>query len=268
MRRIFALALATVLAVGAGDLLCAGPASAAACVTIPGVAHRGGIEHYVENTDDAFRDAANRGTPRWETDVQFTADDVPVIMHDDTVDRTTDGTGAVSSFTLAQLEGLRTSDDQAVPTLAQIVNDAQVDGATIFPELKTTPTEPQWTAFLAALASRPTIASRVVVTSFDGSRLVALRAHTALYRTGLLQNGGDQTPESVTQYAGTTILIKVHDSITGSRMAAWTAGGLTVYAWTVDTESEWARMAWYPALAGVITNDPAAYLAWQKARTC
>lgn len=259
----------TVAAVAAAVLSApAQPAGAAGCVTIPAVAHRGGNERYVENTADAFRDATNRGGARWETDVHFTSDDVPVIMHDDTVDRTTDGTGPVSSFTYAQLVALRTADDQPIPTLAQIVNDAEVDGAAIYPELKVMPTEAQWVTFLAALASRPTVAPRIVVTSFDGTMLVAMRAHTALYRTALIQNGGDQTPASITQYAGTNILFKPHDSITAGRMASWTAGGITVYAWTVDTESEWVRMAWYPALAGVITNTPTAYLAWQKARAC
>jgi hypothetical protein len=51
-------------------------------------------------------------------------------------------------------------------------------------------------------------------------------------------------------------------------MAEWMTGGLTVYAWTVNTSSEWERMTWYPGMAGVITDQPGAYLAWQKSRTC
>lgn len=260
--------MATVAVVTAATLTTATPALAAACVNVPAVAHRGGTERYVENTGNAFRDATNIGAPTWETDVQFDADNQPWIMHDDTVDRTTNGTGPVADLTTAQMAALRTADDQPVPTLRQLVNDAEVDGARIFPELKTMPTEPQWATFLAALASRP-IADRIVVTSFDGPTLVALRAHTTLYATGLIQELGDQTPASVTQY-GAHILIKHHNAITWSRLSAWQAGGLSVYAWTVDTDSEWQRMNSYPAawLDGVITNEPAAYLAWQRGRTC
>lgn len=260
------IARAAVVVLAAVVVAIPGQALAAACPDQPVVAHRGGIERYVENTRDAFRDAANRGVPRWETDVQFTSDDVPIIMHDDTVDRTTDGTGAVSSLTFAQIQTLRTADDQPVPSLADFINDADVDSATVFVELKTDPTATQWPVFLAALASRPAEASRIVVTSFDGPTLVALRAHTALYRTGLIQDVGDQTAASVTQY-GTAILIKNHNSITSARMAAWTAGGLTVYAWTVDTQAEITRMTWYN-LAGVITNYPVGYLAWEHGTTC
>lgn len=268
MKRIVTAVAVSLLIAGTGMIAAPERASAAACVTVPALAHRGGTERYVENTGNAFRNAANAGAPSWETDVQFTADNVPVIMHDDTVDRTTNGAGAVADLTYAQIAALRTSDDQPVPTLRELVNDAEVDGARLFPELKTMPTEAQWTTFLAALGSRP-IASQIVVTSFDGPTLLAVKAHTSAYATGLITELGDQTVASVTQY-GAHILIKHHNAITWSRIAAWQGGGLSVYAWTVDTESEWQRMSAYPAgwLDGVITDDPAAYLAWQRGRGC
>lgn len=242
------------------------PAAAAGCVTIPAVAHRGGTEHFTENSRNAFRDAGNLGVKLWETDVQFTADDEPVIMHDDTVDRTTNGTGPVSGFTAAEYTAVDTDDDEPAPTLRELVNDAAVDGAKVLVELKTMPTEAQWTTFLAALGSRP-IPGQIVVTSFDGPTLLALQAHTTAYATGLIAELGDQTAASVTQY-GAHILIKHHNAITAARMAAWTAGGLTVYSWTVDSVSEMDRMSWYPALGGVITNLPSAYLTWQRGRAC
>lgn len=265
MRRNLA-SLVSLLFIAVGMLFTAGPAAAAACVTIPADAHRGGTEHYTENSRNAFRDAGNLGVKLWETDVQFTADDEPVIMHDDTVDRTTNGTGPVSSFTAAQYASVDTDDDEPAPTLRELVNDVAVDGAKVFVELKTVPTEAQWTTFLAALGSRP-IPGQIVVTSFDGATLLALQAHTTAYATGLIAELGDQTAASVTQY-GAHILIKHHNAITAARMAAWTTGGLTVYSWTVDTVAEWDRMSWYPALAGVITNTPQAYLAWQRGRVC
>lgn len=260
-----AASLFTLLIVGATALVAAGslPAEAAACVTIPGAAHRGGDERYAENSRNSFRVSP---VPTWETDVRFTSDYVPVIMHDEDVDRTTDGAGPVADFTYAQLEQLRTVDDQPVASLRELVNDAAVDGARMFIELKTMPTTEQWGPLLSALSSR-NIPQQLIITSFDGPTLVALHARAGQYPTGLIASTGDQTAASVTQY-GTSILIKHKDSITAARMSAWTAGGLKVYAWTVDDAAEWARMAWYPALAGVLTDKPAAYVAWQKARTC
>lgn len=242
------------------------PAGAAGCVTIPPVAHRGGTERYVENTANSFRDATNRGVPLWETDVRFTSDDVPVIMHDPDVDRTTDGTGLVASLSYADLAALRTADGQPVPTLAQLINDAEVDGAKIFVELKVDPTVAQWATFLAAMTSRAGMTGKLTITSFDTAILADAAIQAPAYARGLIQDVGDVDPATVTPYAH--ILIKHHNAITASRMTKWNTGGLTVYSWTVDTTDEMARMAWYPTLAGVITDTPGAYLAWQKSRTC
>ncbi|MFN7955995.1 MAG: glycerophosphodiester phosphodiesterase family protein [bacterium] len=71
------------------------------------VAHRGGAALFPENTLEAFRAAAARWpTAVIETDVRLTADGVPVLIHDPTVDRTTNGKGAVAAQPLAELARL------------------------------------------------------------------------------------------------------------------------------------------------------------------
>ncbi len=71
------------------------------------VAHRGGSRLAPENTLEAFRDAVERWeADMLEMDIRLTRDDEVVVIHDDTVDRTTDGTGPVFSFTLEELQRL------------------------------------------------------------------------------------------------------------------------------------------------------------------
>lgn len=252
----------TVLGVGTS-------ASATGCATIPAVAHRGGTERYVENTRNAFRNASNVGVRFWETDVQFTADDVPVIMHDSTVDRTTNGSGAVADLTYAQIAALRTADDQNVPALADVINDQSVDKAYAFIELKTMPTDDQWATFIAALTSRAGQGGpRPAISSFDPDVLDQVAVRLPTYTRALIQSVGDSDPADITPHA--RILLKHHDGITPARITKWTDAGLKVYAWfdvTNDGPAEWTRMAGYP-LAGVITDNPGAYVAWQKSRTC
>ena len=72
-------------------------------------AHRGYSGKYPENTMLAFRKAAEAGADGIELDVQLTRDGEPVIIHDELVDRTTDGTGRVKDFTLAELQALDAS---------------------------------------------------------------------------------------------------------------------------------------------------------------
>ena len=70
------------------------------------MAHRGGKQLRPENTLIAFRNAVELGVDALELDVHATRDGALVVIHDSTVDRTTDGTGAVSNFTLEEITAL------------------------------------------------------------------------------------------------------------------------------------------------------------------
>ena len=63
-------------------------------------AHRGAMETHPENTIAAFEEAIRLGAQMIEFDVRLTKDNIPVVIHDDTVDRTTDGSGPVKQLTL------------------------------------------------------------------------------------------------------------------------------------------------------------------------
>ncbi|MFO7975999.1 MAG: glycerophosphodiester phosphodiesterase family protein [Candidatus Hydrogenedentota bacterium] len=81
-----------------------------AAAEIPGplgvCAHRGDVEHFPENTLPAFASAVAKGAHMIEFDVYLTEDGVPVIIHDKTVDRTTDGTGSVTDYVFEDLREL------------------------------------------------------------------------------------------------------------------------------------------------------------------
>lgn len=70
------------------------------------IAHRGGMTHRPENTMEAFQHADELGVDMLEYDVFITADGELVVMHDETVDRTTDGTGRVNDLTLEEIRSL------------------------------------------------------------------------------------------------------------------------------------------------------------------
>ena len=97
------------------------PASAAPAREHPLVlAHRGGLGDYDDNAAGAFADALARGILGAETDVRLSKDGELVIMHDATVDRTTNGTGRVDEMTIAELTALRLNrSGENVPTFRQ-----------------------------------------------------------------------------------------------------------------------------------------------------
>jgi glycerophosphoryl diester phosphodiesterase len=266
MGRRSGIAVVTVVALGAG-LLGVGEPATAACPSVPAVAHRGGTERYGENTRNAFRYATSIGVNRWELDVRFDATDTPFVIHDPTLDRTTNGTGDVTrqDLSAARRSGLRTDDGQYVPSLYEVLTDAAARVASVFVEIKVRPTRRQWANLLARL-DWTSMRRRVVLMSFDADTVLEARAAAPDVRTGLVENPSYRPAAQVTRYGGH--YVKHQNSITAARLAEW-SGPLAVYAWTVDDVAGWARMNRYAArLDGVITNRPAAYLRWAHDRTC
>lgn len=112
-------------------------------------AHRGWSAEYPENTMQAFRKALELNVDQVETDVHMTKDGELIIMHDATVDRTTDGTGLIKDMTLDEIKsldaGIKKSEEfkgEKVPTLREffeLIKDHQT--LTINVELKDYPKE-------------------------------------------------------------------------------------------------------------------------------
>ncbi len=97
-------------------------------------AHRGAMVHAPENTLAAFEKAIEFGTYRIEFDLRRTRDGHLVVIHDATVDRTTDGEGLVRDMDLAQIRALR-SGDEVIPTFAEAI-DCMRGRARLLVELK------------------------------------------------------------------------------------------------------------------------------------
>lgn len=148
--------------------------------------HRGERGHYPENSMLSLQKAAEAGVDALEIDVHMTADGHVVVIHDDTIDRTTSGQGRVSAMTLAELQshdaGYRFTPDGGqtfpfrgqglvVPTLAEVftafpnlwinIDLKQHDSQIIMPFVR--------------LLHEQAVLDRVVVGSFDGATLAAFR---------------------------------------------------------------------------------------------
>lgn len=84
-------------------------------------AHRGWSEKYPENTMEAFRAALALGVDQIETDIRVTRDGELVLIHDATLDRTTNGTGRVCDYTLEELRRLDAGNGNTIPTLRELM---------------------------------------------------------------------------------------------------------------------------------------------------
>lgn len=86
------------------------------------IAHRGAAGSYPENTLVSFSAALEMGADGVECDVQISADGVPVVIHDPTLERTTNGKGAVSELTLDEIRKLDAGRGEKVPTLDEVLD--------------------------------------------------------------------------------------------------------------------------------------------------
>jgi glycerophosphoryl diester phosphodiesterase len=146
------------------------------------MAHRGNRVTHPENTLAAFRQAVAEGADIVETDLHLSADGVFVCIHDATVDRTTDGSGAVAEMTLAELKTLSAAygrpefADERIPTLPELVA-ALPDDVAIALELKSDRfCEPQVCQQLVAELDRTCVRDRAVALSFSLPRIQAVQA--------------------------------------------------------------------------------------------
>lgn len=84
------------------------------------IAHRGASAYRPENTMEAFTEAVTLGADMIEMDVRQTVDGHLILLHDDTVDRTTNGTGPVAELTLEQVKALDAGLGSRIPTLEEV----------------------------------------------------------------------------------------------------------------------------------------------------
>ncbi|MGH7774369.1 MAG: glycerophosphodiester phosphodiesterase [Candidatus Binatia bacterium] len=130
------------------------------------VGHRGACGHAPENTLKSFAKAIELGCQRVELDVHVSADGAPVVIHDETLDRTTNGKGSVRTLTLAELEKLDAGGGERIPALAEVMELCRGKVALQI-ELKDSTSPP----LVAQLIEKEWDRKRVVVTSFNLSLL-------------------------------------------------------------------------------------------------
>lgn len=239
----------------------------------PVIAHRGASGLAPENTMPAFELAARQGADAFELDVRLTADGAPVVLHDDTLDRTTDRTGPVGRFTLADLRaadaGARFSPDGGrtfpfrgtgvrVPTLGEVL--------WAFPRM---PLLVEIKLPLAREAVRRVIqqeaaADRCVVAAADPAALGPFREPpfacaasgpeiSALYWAVMLRR---RAP--VARYRCLSVPERYRGLPVPTRRFVEAARALRcpVHVWTVNSTATALRL-WARGVAGVVTNLPA-----------
>jgi len=135
------------------------------------IAHRGGPKYAPEDTLAAFRKSIAGNVDWLELDVQMTLDGVLVVIHDETVDRTTNGTGAVRDLTLEQIRALDAGQGEKVPTFEEVVELAKTNGVKILPETKSAHLYPGMEEKMLQILEQANYLDQTVIQSFESGSL-------------------------------------------------------------------------------------------------
>ncbi len=139
-------------------------------------AHRGRSEQVPENTLAAFRTALDLGADWLEMDVQMSKDGTLVVIHDETVDRTTDGTGRVADLTLVEIRALDAGQGEQVPTFQEVIDFAKEANVPIMPEAKSPHLYPGLEAKMVQQIVEADYVAQSAIQSFDASALDTIQA--------------------------------------------------------------------------------------------
>jgi glycerophosphoryl diester phosphodiesterase len=222
------------------------------------IAHRGASALFPENTLRAFIAAAELGADMCEFDVRMTRDGEVVVIHDATVNRTTDGRGRVGAMSAAAIgrldAGVRFGAEfrgERIPTLAEVARALGGRGCAMDVELKARGLEARVCEILRGCGAMES----AIVSSFVWDQLKIVAGREPAMRVALL---GEKAPAALLEAALAMRAFAIaprFDIADAALCAAAHRRGLAVYAWTVDDAPTMRRLA-AAGVDGIMTNNP------------
>lgn len=231
------------------------------------VAHRGYSAIAPENTLPALAAAALAGATLVEFDVRTTADRVPVVIHDRTVDRTTTGTGAVCDLTVDELRSYDAGGwfsaayaGVRVPLLAEVLD--VLSGSRLLLEIKAPATRDEVKVILAMVAERGLL-GRTVVQSFHPDVVRLVREAVPDVPRGLLRMRFEEdtvrlAAELGVAYCNPPLADVLGDPDTVARLRG---AGVRIMPWTANDPARWPELV-AAGVAGLITDRAGELTGW------
>lgn len=222
------------------------------------IAHRGFSGAYPENTVLAFQKAIELQVGCIEIDVRETRDGEIVVIHDETVDRTTDGEGPVKELTFKELKKLDAGKwkgdfgNITVPSLDEVLR-LVARKTMLLIEIKEASPEK-----IIELIRKHEMESDVIIGSFTIEHLILTRTLEPLISTALIANTLPASPGMLIKHGIQIIDIEYHQ-LKERRMESFARNGISCAVWTVDDISDMKRML-NAGVSHITTNKPDALI--------
>ncbi len=228
------------------------------------IAHRGFSGAAPENTRAAIRAAIEVGADMAEIDVTLAADMHVVVIHDPTLDRTTNGSGEVSRFTLEELKELDAGSwfdpsfaGERIPTLDEVL--AEANGRILLNvEIKSESVDRGVVKRVASAIRGRDMCEQVVVSSFSPTALLQMHAIAPEIRTAVLYNTEFHTGRDAVEIAaelGATVFNIKRQRLTRHMLRRCREQGLPVGTYTVNKPRRLRRLV-RKGISAIFTDHP------------
>ncbi|TRO53368.1 glycerophosphodiester phosphodiesterase [Candidatus Bathyarchaeota archaeon] len=215
------------------------------------IGHRGAKGHAPENTLKSFSKAVELGCDMTELDVHLGGSGELVVIHDETVDRTTDGSGAVANHTLRELKRLDAGQGERIPTLEEVLK--LLKGRIMLNiELKGLGTAEPVYELMQYVGWRR---DDLLITSFEWDMLTQYRASDPDARLGPLTYGNLKGAMNFAETVGAYSINPYYGHINAKYVEEAHTKGFKVYPWTVNNPEDIAQVIKL-GVDGVISDYP------------
>ncbi len=214
------------------------------------IAHRGASVYVPENTMLAFEKAIEQGCDMIEIDIHATKDGELAVIHDETLDRTTNRKGRICDFTFEELRTVDAGEGQRIPSLQQVI-DLVSGKVGLVVELK----EPGLERRIVEHLSKSSITDQIIVTSFFHSAVHQVKSLFPQVRTAVITYSQPIDTNRLAIDARADALWIFRRYVTEEMVASAHQAGLELYVWYVNDAEEMRRIARL-GVDGILTGRP------------
>lgn len=215
--------------------------------------HRGAPREFPENTIASFKRAIELGAAGIELDVHKSKDGEIVVIHDETVNRTTNGSGKVANMTLAELKTLNVKGGGSIPTLSEVL-EALDKEVVVFIEIKAQGCEQKVADIVRDFIARGWANEKLWIISFDHALLARVKTYAPELQIGATT---EKMPKTLAQYADDIqagavlpcIKYLSADFVVDARIR-----NLKIFVWTANDPKEISKARGF-GVDGIMTDE-------------
>jgi glycerophosphoryl diester phosphodiesterase len=219
------------------------------------IAHRGAKAYEPENTLQAFQKALDLKSDGIELDVHLSSDGYLIVIHDETIDRTTNGKGLVNDFTLAELKSFLIDGKYQIPTLNEVF-DLVNKKCFINIELKGLETAPKVVALIEEYISEKNWKyENFIISSFDWNMLTETSNLNPNIPIGVLTEENIDTALAFAEKIKAKAIHPDFQLLNAENVQQMQEKGFLVLPWTVNSEEDIQKVKSYQ-VDGIISDNP------------